>query len=414
MTRPGETGRDPFFDAGAALGRIRDAAEAISPYVRRTPVVYSHSLSEAAGTDVLLKLESLQRTGSFKIRGAIRKVLSLSPDERAAGLVAASAGNHAQGVALAARQCGAKATIVMPVRTPIVKVMRTREYGATVILEGESYDEAHSRADEIARERGLTFVHPFDDPAVVEGQGTVGLEIVEDVPDVDVIVVPAGGGGLVSGIALAAKGAKPSVRVVGVQASGAAALAEAFHRSEPVRLDDPRTIADGIRVGATGRLTLDLARRYVDEFVTVDDDEIVDAVVQSIEKNKIVAEPAGVAAVAAVMVGRLAIAGKRVCAVVSGGNVDLNLVARIIESGLSRAGRYHLARVRMRDEPGQLKRVLETVADHDVNVLDVQHRRAGWEVPVGFVDVDLLFETRYASQGAELDVALRAKRFEIG
>jgi threonine dehydratase len=397
-----------------ALRSIREAARVLAPLIRRTPIVYSHTLSETAGGDVYLKLENLQRTGSFKIRGAARKILSLDPEIRAkGGLVAASAGNHAQGVALAARQCGCRATIVMPLRTPIVKVQRTREYGALVILHGENYDGAHEHAAALARERGATLVHPFDDAAIIEGQGTVGLEIVEDVPEIDTIVVPVGGGGLVSGIALAAKALKPAIRVVGVQAAGAAPMAESVRSGRVVRVADPRTIADGIRVGAPGYLTLAIVRRYVDEIVTVEDDEITEAVVQAMEKQKIVAEPAGVAAMAAVMTGRVAVAGRKVCAVVTGGNVDMNLVARLVESGLARAGRTHLVRVRMRDEPGQLRRVLETVAEHDVNVLDVQHYRAGWRVPVGFVDVELLSETRYASQGAEVDAALRSRGFEI-
>jgi threonine dehydratase len=301
----------------------------------------------------------------------------------------------------------------MPVGTPIVKVQRTRDYGARVVLHGENYDAAHAHAVLLAAESGATIVHPFDDPAIVEGQGTVGLELVEDVPELDTIVVPVGGGGLIAGVALAAKAMRPGIRVVGVQAKGAAPMAESLRAGRAVRVEDPRTIADGIRVGAPGALTLEIVRRLVDDVVTVDDEEITNAVVLAMEKLKIVAEPAGAAAIAAISAGRVETQGRKTCAIVSGGNVDMNLVARIVEAGLARAGRTHLVRIRMRDEPGQLKRVLETVADHDVNVLDVQHYRAGWKVPVGSVDVELLTETRHASQGAELDAALRERGFEI-
>jgi threonine dehydratase len=394
-----------------ALPLLRRAAERLAPHVRRTPTVYSHSLSEATGQDVWLKLENLQRTGSFKIRGALNKVLSLPRERLEHGLVAASAGNHAQGVALAARIAGARATIVMPLATPIVKVQRTEGYGAEVRLEGASYDEAQAHARELARERGAVLVHPFDDEAILLGQGTAGLELLEDAEALDAVVVPIGGGGLIAGMALAIKARSPATRVIGVQAAGASPTVQAFLTGAPARVDAPHTIADGIRVGTTGEITLDVIRRTVDECVTVEEHEIVDAVVQAMEKSKVVAEAAGVAGVAAILARKIG-GARRVATVISGGNIDLNLVARILENGLERAGRIHHVRVRVADAPGQLARLVGIVAQNQCNVLDVQHLRAGWQVPLGFVDIDLVVETRRSDAGLRLDAALRAAGFE--
>ena len=394
--------------------RIVQAAREIGPYLRRTPTVYSYTFSELApGFLVHLKLESLQRTGSFKLRGAMRKILALSSEERARGLVAASAGNHAQGVALAAKLCGSSATIVMPESTALLKIRRTEGYGAEVLLHGTSWDASQARAEEIARERNATLVHPFDDPEVIEGQGTVGLEILEDLPDVGVVVVPIGGGGLVAGIALAIKPRAPGVRIVGVQAEGAAAMARSLSVGRRVVEPRPETIADGIRVGAPGEETFDIVNRLVDDIVTVDDAQITEAVVATLEKSKIVAETAGVAAIAALMSGKIELpAGERgtsVCAVVSGGNIDLNLLARLIESGLANEGSLHLLALRLPDVPGQLNQVLALLAETRCNVLDVQHYRAGWKVPVGSVDVEILIETRTPDQGREIEALLRER-----
>lgn len=401
-----------LIEPKAALHEIRAAAERLAPYVRRTPMVYSYTFSESSGCDVWLKLENLQRTGSFKVRGALNKILSLPPQRLERGLIAASAGNHAQGVALAAKLAGSHATIVMPVSTAIVKVQRTESYGAEVVLHGENYDAAQRRARELAEERGLTLIHPFDDALIAYGQGTVGLEIVEDVPDLDAVVVPIGGGGLVAGVALAIKALSPRTRVIGVQARGASPMVQSFLRGEKVRVEHPTTIAEGIRVGMVGDLTYDVVRRCVDECVTVEESEIVDAVVQAMEKSKIVAETAGVAGLAALMAGKVTNA-KRVCAIVSGGNIDLNLVARILENGLERAGRLHNVRVRVGDTPGTLARILETVAANQCNIVDVQHYRAGWKVPLGMVDIELLVETRKSGAGDALDAALRAHGFDV-
>ncbi len=395
-----------------ALPEIRRAAERLAPYVRRTPTVYSYTLSEQTGLDVLLKLENLQRTGSFKLRGALNKVLGLSSEVLGRGLVAASAGNHAQGVALAARLVGAQATIVMPIATPIMKVQRTEGYGAEVVLSGENYDAAQRVATELSRERGATLIHPFDDVDILLGQGTVGLELIEDGESLDAVVVPIGGGGLIAGMALAIKACSPKTRIIGVQASGASPTVQAFLTGHPVRIASPFTIADGIRVGVTGNITFDIIRRVVDECITVEEDELVDAVVQTMEKSKVVAEAAGVAGVAAILARKVS-GAQRIATVISGGNIDLNLFARILENGLDRAGRTHHVRVRVADTPGQLARLLGIVADNDCNIIDVQHLRAGWQVPLGFVDIDLVVETRRSDAGLKLEAALRAAGFKI-
>jgi threonine dehydratase len=402
------------LDPSRSLERIRQAGRELADYLRRTPTVYSYTFSEQAGCPVWLKLENLQRTGSFKLRGALWKVLALAPEERARGLVAASAGNHAQGVALAARLVGTTAVIVMPEATALNKIRRTQGYGAEVILHGTSWDDSQARAEELARASGATLVHPFDDPLVIEGQGTVGLEILEDLPAVRTVVVPIGGGGLAAGLALALKAARPAVRIVGVQAAGAAAMAESFARGTRLVHGRPATIADGIRVGAPGRLTFELVRAHLDQVVTVSDAEITDAVVQTLEKSKIVAETAGVAALAALATRKLAVeSDEEVCAVVSGGNIDLNQLARLIESGLASSGATHLLEVRVPDVPGQLYQVLGCLAETRCNILDVQHYRAGWQVPVGFVDVEVLIETRHPGQGAEVEALLGSRGFAL-
>src|SRR5260221_6499835 len=326
------------IDLHEALAHIRAAAERIRPHARRTPTVYSYTFSESSGADVWLKLENLERTGSFKLRGALNKIQLLAPAERARGLVAASAGNHAQGVALAARICEAAATIVMPTGTPLNKIQRTEGYGAEVVLQGGSYDQSQAAARALAQERGATLVHPFDDPDVIEGQGTIALEILDEVPALDTLVVPIGGGGLIAGIGLALKALAPHVRLVGVQASGAAPMVRSFRSRARETVESPRTLADGIRVGAPGEHTLPLVLRLVDECVTVEEPEIAEAVFQAMEKSKIVAEPAGVVAIAALAAGKVR-GAKNVVALVSGGNVDLNLIIRVIQNGISLAVR---------------------------------------------------------------------------
>jgi threonine dehydratase len=395
-----------------ALAAISAAAERLRGDVRETPTVFSYTFSESAGCDVFLKLESLQRTGSFKLRGALNKILCLAPEQREGGLVAASAGNHAQGVALAARLAGAQATIVMPLGTPLIKVRRTEHYGAKVVFHGNSYDEAQRHATALAAEHGYTNVHPFDDPDVILGQATVGLELLAQVEGLDAVVVPVGGGGLLAGIALAIKSQAPRVKVYGVQAAGSDPMVRSFRSGTPQSLDTPRTIADGIRIGTTARRPFELIRSHADGMLTVEEEELSRAVVETLEKSKIVAEPAGVAGVAAIVEGRVPVGG-RVCAVVTGGNIDLNFLGRLIEGGLASQGFYHPLQVRMPDTPGQLRKVLAVLEESACNVVDILHFRSGWRVPIGFVDVEILVETRRAGQGTELEELLRKRGFEL-
>jgi threonine dehydratase len=389
-------------DLARGLSAVRTAAERLRDVARETPSVYSYTVSEATGRDVWLKLENLQRTGSFKVRGAINKVDTLDPATRARGLVAASAGNHAQGVALAARLAGIEATIVMPVATALIKVRRTEGYGAKIVLHGRSYDEAQVEAQRLAAEEGRTLIHPFDDFDVMAGQGTVSLELLAQVPAVDTVVVPVGGGGLISGMAFALKALRPDVRLIGVQAAGAAPMAASLSAGRRISVAEPRTIADGIRVGTAGEHTFAVVRALVDEVVTVDEAEITEAVVQLLLMSKVVAEAAGAAAVAALFAGKVA-GGRTLCAVVSGGNIDLNLLGRMIESGLANQGLYHVAVVRLLDAPGELQRVVDVLRETKSNIVDIQHHRAGWKVPVGYVDVEILVETRHAGQGGEVE-----------
>lgn len=398
--------------ADITLEDVRRAAEVVAAVTKPTPVIRSYRFGRAVGAEVYLKPENLQRTGSFKIRGAFNKIQSLDAAERARGVIASSAGNHAQGVASAARAANIPATIVMPVDAPLTKVQRTRAYGAEVVLHGDFYEEADARAREIQAERGLTFVHPFDDPVVITGQGTIGLEILAELPDVETILVPIGGGGLISGIAVAAKAIRPSVRVVGVEASGAPSALRALEVGKLVALDAAETIADGIKVRKIGETPFAYIRRLVDDVVLVDDEEIALAMVELMEGSKLVVEGAGAVTVAALLNHRVASLGDRVVAVLGGGNVDINLVASVIQRGLTRAGRYAMLRVRLVDRPGHLREVLDVLATRRVNVLDVEHVRAAWRVPIGMVDVEALLEVRDTEHATEILDLLRAAGFD--
>ncbi len=398
---------------GDTFARIQDAARRIEPYIRRTPLLYSHSLTAASGVDVYLKTENLQRAGSFKLRGALNKILSLDESERRRGVIASSAGNHAQGVALAAQLFNVPATIVMPAETALVKYTRTRDYGARVMLHGNTIEDAHARACEIQAVEGQILIHPYDDARIIEGQGTVALEILQELADVTDILVPLGGGGLLAGIAVAVKAQRPSVRITGVQSAAMAPIFRAYRGGDSTAPDRGDTIADGIKVKATGKLTLPLIRDVVDDVVLVDDEEIVDAIVKLIEKSRLIVEGAGAVGLAALLARKATLSGRTVCVILSGGNIDTNLIARIIEAGLVSVGRQTLLRTRVRDVPGQLHRVLEVLASHQVNVLDVQHHRAGWKVPIGWVDIEILVETRYAEQRNEIVAILAEKGFHL-
>ena len=388
---------------------VVDARLRVAPVLRPTPVDHSDSLSRLAGRGVILKPEHLQRTGSFKIRGAYNHIVQLR-----AGLevVAGSAGNHAQGVALAASLSGRRATIYMPVNAALPKVEATRSYGADVRLVGEVVDDAIAAAKDHAASSGAAYVPPFDDPAVIAGQGTIGLELAEEAPDADVVVVPVGGGGLIAGVATALAHTRRSVRVVGVEAAGAPTLTAALAAGRAVALDRMSTMADGIAVRAVSELTLAHARAYVDGVVTVDEEEISQAMLLLVERAKAVVEPSGATALAAILAGRIPGKGPAV-AVCSGGNIDPRLLIKLIDHGLSAAGRYLVLRVVMADRPGALAGLTREVASLGLNVLDVEHHRSGLALGLDQVEVALTLETRDAAHHTEVIDALRAAGYSV-
>lgn len=394
-----------FADIEEARRRIRDQ-------VKITPCKPSESLSTALGADVCLKLENLQHTGSFKARGALNRLLQLSDPERRRGVVAASAGNHAQGVAYHATRLGIRATIVMPVTTPLVKVTRTAGYGAEVKLVGVNYDAAYQEALRICEEQGAVYIQGFDDDHIIAGQGTIGLELMEQNPYLQALVVPVGGGGLISGVAVAMKEAHPSLRIIGVEAVALPSMARAVAEGGPVTLEAGVTLADGIAVRRVGAKCHELCARLVDEYVTVDDDEIARAILYLLEQEKTVAEGSGATPVAALLAGKVAgLEKKKVGLLISGGNIDVNVLSRIIERGLVESGRLTRLELSVPDRPGSLAEMLHTVAQAKANVVEVHHERAFIAGPLGRVLVVLVVETRGAAHVEELIEALGAKGY---
>ncbi|MGC0362859.1 threonine dehydratase [Rhodococcus sp. 27YEA15] len=397
------------------IDQIHAARELLAPVMRRTPVVASRVLSELTGFDVHLKCENLQRTGSFKPRGAFNRIANLSEPERAAGVVAASAGNHAQGVAWAASELGIESTVFMPTGVPLPKLVATKAYGAHVHLIGSTVDEALVAAREFADRTGAVLVHPFDHDDVVAGQGTVGLEILDQLPDVGTIVVPTGGGGLIAGIAAAVKAIRPDVRIVGVQAASAAAWPASLAAGKPIALASMSTMADGIAVGQPGAVPFVEVAAYVDAVVTVSEDALSKALLLCLERAKLVVEPAGVAAVAALMTctpAELGLTGP-VCAVLSGGNIDPLLLTHVISHGLRAAGRFLGVHVTIADRPGALVSLLEVVRANGASVVDVIHSRTGAELAVDEVEVFLTVETRGPDNKAELLAAFDSAGYTV-
>ena len=395
--------------------RITAAREVLAPVVRRTPIVASRVLSERAGTEVLLKCENLQRTGSFKPRGAYFRIANLAPEERAAGVVAASAGNHGQGVAWAAATLGLSSTVFMPIGAPLPKVVATRAYGATVRQAGATVDETLLAAQDFAADTGATLIHPFDHPDIVAGQATVALELLEQLPEVGTVLVPTGGGGLLAGIAAALHPVAPQVRVIGVRAALAAAWPDSLRVGEPVALQRMSTIADGIAVGRPGEVPFAHVIAHHPEIVTVDDDALSEAVLVCLERAKLVVEPAGAAGVAALLscaADELALRGP-VCAIVSGGNVDPILLTRILGHGLSAAGRYLVVRIVLSDRPGSLSALLDTIAGTEANVLDVVHARTAAELAIDEVEVLVTLETRGAAHRDDVLEAIRGAKYTV-
>ncbi len=395
-----------------SIADVRAARELLRGVVRPTPLEMSRWLAGQVGGPVYLKCENLQRAGSFKIRGAYVRIARLSDDERARGVVAASAGNHAQGVALAANMLGSKATVFMPEGAPIVKEKATRAYGADVRFAGSTVDEALVVAQEFSASTGAVLIHPFDHPDIVAGQATVGLEILAECPDVRTVVVGTGGGGLLAGIALAIKDSRPDVRVVGVQAAGAAAYPDSLAAGEPVTLSTMATMADGIAVACPGEVTFGLVRELVDDVVTVTEESLSRALVLLLERAKLVVEPAGAAGVAALLADPSGFEPP-VVAVLSGGNVDPLLLLRVIRHGMAATGRYLSFRVRIPDRPGALARLLGELASSDANVLDVVHERTGAQLHVEEVEVALQVETRGPEHRARVLSSMRKAGYPL-
>ncbi|HEX5595832.1 MAG TPA: threonine ammonia-lyase [Micromonosporaceae bacterium] len=395
-----------------SLADVRAARELLADVVRITPLEPSRPLSAILGDDAWLKCEHLQRAGSYKVRGAYVRISRLSPEERARGVVAASAGNHAQGVALAAGLLGAESTVFMPVNAPLPKVAATKGYGAQIEMFGNTVDEALGAARAFAEKTGAVLIHPFDHADVIAGQGTVALEILEQCPEVRTIITGVGGGGLISGIAVAAKALRPDIRVIGVQAADAAAYPPSLLAGAPVPLPDFATIADGIAVGCPGEVTFAHVAKLVDEIVTVSEEDISRALLMLLERGKQVVEPAGAVGVAALLAGVVQVEAP-VVAVLSGGNIDPLLLLRVIEHGLTAAGRYLRFTVRCADRPGQLASVLNQIAEHRANVLDVEHQRQNPRLRLGEVEVALSVETRGAEHSDKLIRSLQESGYQI-
>lgn len=387
------------------------AQDVVRPHVFHTPLLPSRTLGEMSGARVFLKTENLQRSGSYKVRGATYRLSRLTAEERARGVIAASAGNHAQGVAIAAAALGISCTIVMPTVASLAKITATEGYGARVVLAGAGYNEAYERAKEIQAETGAIYIHAFDDPDIIAGQGTVGLEILSDLPDVDAIITSIGGGGLISGVATAVKALKPDVRIFGVEAAGAASMRAALDAGHIVRLESATTIADGIATKSCGDYTFSIARDLVDDVVTVEEDEIIRAVLLLMERCKLIVEGAGAASVAGLLTGKLPVQGLRTAVVLSGGNIDMNLVSRFIAHGLAIQGRYLVLRLLLPDRPGELLRLLSVIAEQNVNVLDVAHHRTAPRAPIQDVEVSLTLETRNREHCDHLIALLREQGF---
>lgn len=387
------------MNAVPTLAEFEEAARGLESVISHTPTLPSRALSDVLGSPVLLKMENLQRTGSFKIRGAGHRLAQLTAEERSHGVVAASAGNHAQGVALAAQALGIPATVFMPLGVPVPKLLATRGYGAEVVLEGETVTTSLRLAAEFAERTGAIMIHPFDHRDIVIGQGTLGLELIEDAPDVDTILVGIGGGGVIAGVAAAAKAAAAAagrtVRVIGVQAENAAAVPASLTAGHPVEIETRPTIADGILVAQPGAVPFEIIQDLVDEVVTVSDDDIARAILILLEQAKVVVEPAGAVGVAAILAGKISGTGKTL-SVLTGGNIDPLLLQRVVSHGLAASGRYLTIRIPLPDRPGQLARVSELVAEAGANVMEVMHTRHGQGLQLSEVSLQLSIETRGA------------------
>lgn len=388
-----------------------EARERLSTVTVKTKLIHSTVFSNECGNDVYIKPENLQRTGSFKLRGAYNKIAKLTKEEKERGVIASSAGNHAQGVALAAQRLGTQAVIVMPRHTPLIKVDATKQYGADVVLAGDIYDEAYAKAKELQEANGYVFVHPFDDPDVIEGQGTIALEVLEELPDADVLLVPIGGGGLIAGVAAAAKMKNPQIKVIGVEPEGAASAKAALAQGGPVDLDGVSTIADGAAVKKIGGLTYEYIKQYVDEIVTVSDYELMEAFLLLAEKHKIVGENAGILSVAGLK--KIKEKGKKVVSILSGGNIDVLTIASMITKGLIVRGRIFTFSVNLPDKPGQLVAVSEILANENANVVKLEHNQFKNLDRFHEVELQVTVETNGEDHIAKITKAMKDAGYDI-
>ncbi|MBQ4269500.1 MAG: threonine ammonia-lyase [Clostridia bacterium] len=393
------------------IDSVYSARNALKGVARKTDVIYAPKL--CPGTELYLKTENLQVTGSFKVRGAYYKMTKLSEEEKSRGVVACSAGNHAQGVALAARENGIKAVICLPDGAPISKVEATRSYGAEICLVEGVYDDAYKKALELQKEQGYTFVHPFNDEDVIAGQGTIGLELTEQLNDIDAVIVPIGGGGLISGIAFTLKTLYPKIKVYGVQAAGAPSMKNSVQGKEIQELAGVATIADGIAVKKPGDLTFEICQKYVDEIVTVSDDEISAAILALMEQHKLVTEGAGAVSVAAAMFGKLDLKDKKAVCVLSGGNIDVNILSRVITRGLLMSGRNCQLLIELTDKPGQLNGVLQIISGDGGNITSVQHERSSAGSDINGCYVRIMLETRNFEQIVKIKTDLKKAGFKL-
>ncbi|MDE7153188.1 MAG: threonine ammonia-lyase [Muribaculaceae bacterium] len=392
------------------IDEVYNAAKVLKDVARHPRLVPCKVRDDA---QIFLKPECLQLTGSFKLRGAYYKISQLTPEEKSRGVIACSAGNHAQGVALGATHNGIKALICLPAGAPISKIEATKGYGADVCLVPGVYDDAYAKALELRDKYGYTFVHPFDDPKVIAGQGTIGLEIIEEMPDVEAIVVPIGGGGLISGVAFAVKTLRPDIKIYGVQAAGAPSMEISLKDNKILHLDSVSTIADGIAVKEPGVNTYELCKKYVDDVVTVTDDEIASAILYLAEKQKLVSEGAGAVPLAAVMAGKIPVEGKKVVCLVSGGNIDVNMLNRVITRGLTVGGRLSTLTIDLADKPGQLSGVCNIIAERGGNVISVTHERVGSHTQINGCTIRIELETRNHQHIEEIRKALSDKGFVV-
>ena len=393
------------------LDKVYHAKHVLKEVLRPTQVISAPKINPKG--NVYLKTENLQITGSFKVRGAYYKISQLADEEKSHGVIACSAGNHAQGVALAAQKNGIKAVICLPDGAPISKIEATRSYGADICLVEGVYDDAYNKAIELKEEKNYTFIHPFDDENVIAGQGTIGLELIEQLPDLDAVVVPVGGGGLISGVAFALKSLNPNIKVYGVQASGAPSMVESLAEDKIKCLDEVSTIADGIKVKEPGVNTFEMCKKYVDDIVTVTDDEVSSAILALIEQHKLIAEGAGAVSVAAVMFDKIPVEGKNVVCLVSGGNIDVTILSRVIKRGLLKSGRSDTLTIQLEDKPGQLKGVSEILADLGGNVVSIHHERASEDSDITDCLLRIVLETRNFEHIEQIRKGLTDAGFKI-